>query len=282
MWSSDCLPIVSLQPWIWNRHCWTAKLSYLYLATGARLGFLWLEILFPGFPSFVSPSTWRVSWFPRTSLHLSLSLSLLVSQPLWTASGVRLSRCLSSLKWLHLFPAMTGGLSILGGVVWLSECLSLRVFLHVSPILASGSAVRMSPLCFDLAAIIFPYHLSSDSSVSQLMCLHQSALQWWCLILSLFLTICFPLHLSPHSYVSPSGRCPVLISSRFHLWLTLIPVLFSHYVLLLSQLLHQHRPQIAIRWKNVSCDSCCSHLRWTKHCQHQELLKPQTCTQALQ
>ena len=107
-----------------------------------------------------------------------VSLSLLVSQPLWTASGVRLSRCLSSLKWLHLFPAMTGGLSILGGVVWLSECLSSRVFLHVSPILASGSAVRMSPLCFDLAAIIFPYHLSSDSSVSQLMCLHQSALQW--------------------------------------------------------------------------------------------------------
>ena len=101
---------------------------------------------------------------------VSLSLSLLVSQPLWTASGVRLSRCLSSLKWLDLFPAMTGGLSILGGVVWLSECFSLRVFL-------------MCPLFW----LVVP--------LSECLLF---ALTW---LPSFFLTICLPIHLSPNSCV---------------------------------------------------------------------------------
>ena len=109
-----------------------------------------------------------------------------------TASGVRLSRCLSSLV------SLARGASMWGGVVWLSACLSLRGFLHVSPTMASG--VRLSGS-----------HHFRVPSVSRFICLpthvssvfnHQSAVQWWCLILSVFLTICLRLHLSPHSVVS--------------------------------------------------------------------------------
>ena len=35
-------------------------------------------------------------------------------------------------------------------------------------------------------------------------------------------------------------------------------------------------------WKHVSCDSCCSQLRWTRKIQHEELVQRQTLTQTLQ
>ena len=100
---------------------------------------------FPCLPSLVSLSTCLPAW-------------------LWTASGV--SRCLSSLEWLHLYSAMASGLSILGGVVWVSGCLSLRVFLHVSPILASG--VRR-PDVFSLLSL--GCHHFSLPFVSRFICL---------------------------------------------------------------------------------------------------------------
>ena len=127
-----------------------------------------------------------------------LSLSLLVSQPLWTASGVRLSRCLSSLKWLHLFPAMTGGLSILGGVVWLSECLSLRVFLHVSPILAS--AVRC-PHVFSLVSL--GCHHFSLPFVSRFICLPTHVSSPVCLTVVMSDSFLVSHYLFPTSFVSP-------------------------------------------------------------------------------
>ena len=135
----------------------------MYLATGVRLsGFLLLGYLFPGFPSFVSPSASMVSRFPRASLHWSLCL--LVSQPGFGRQVVSVSPDVS----LHLngFPAMASGLSILGGVVWLSGCLSLRVFLHVSPILASG--VRC-PDVFSLLSL--GCHHFSLPFVSRFICL---------------------------------------------------------------------------------------------------------------
>ena len=182
-----------------------AKLGYLYLATGVRLsGFLLLGYLFPGFPSFVSPSASMVSRFPRASLHWFLCL--LVSQPGFGRQVVSVSPDVS----LHLNGFICFPLWLVVSPFWVVLFSSPGVSLYVYsliPFWLVAPAVRMSSLCFHLAAIIFPYiclpiHLSPNSCVFS----HQSALQWWCLILSLFLTICFPLHLSPHSYVSPSGR----------------------------------------------------------------------------
>ena len=36
-----------------------------------------------------------------------------------------------------------------------------------------------------------------------------------------------------------------------------------------------------VAWENVACDSCCSHLKGIKNCQHQELVQAQTCTQMI-
>ena len=89
------------------------------------------------------------------------------------ASGVRPSRCLSSLVCLDLFPALASGFSILGGVAWLSGCLSVHVFLHVSPALASG--IRLSgrllfaftwlPSFFLTVFLPLPTHVSSIISL---------------------------------------------------------------------------------------------------------------------
>ena len=214
---------------------------------------------------------------------VSLSLSLYLSPSLFGRQVVSVSLDVS----LHINGFICFPLWLVVSPFWVVLSGSPSVSLYVSSFmcLLFWLVVPLSEcLLFALTwlpsfflTICLPIHLSPNSCV--FISLPYSGDVWFFPCFSLSVS---HFHLSPHSYVSPSGRCPVLISSRFHLWLTLIPVLFSHYVLLLSQLLHQHRPQIAIRWKNVSCDSCCSHLRWTKHCQHQELLKPQTCTQALQ
>ena len=85
-------------------------------------------------------------------------------------------------------------------------CPALRMSpIHLSPLLASGVCC---PDVFSLLSL--GCHHFCLPFVSQ-----QSALQWWCLILSLFLTICFPLHLSPHSYVSPSGGVLFLFHRDF-------------------------------------------------------------------
>ena len=118
MWSSSSLPIVSLglefetvnadglQSWV-NCVRLSGCLSLLVCVS------LCLSLWLPGFPSCVSGSGYWLS--PDASLHWSLFACL----PVWlsTASGVRLSRCLSSLVSLHFFPALASGVSILGGVV---------------------------------------------------------------------------------------------------------------------------------------------------------------------
>ena len=201
MWSSDCLPLVSLQPWIWNRHCWTAKLSYLYLATGARLGFLWLEILFPGFPSFVSPCTWRVSWFPRTSLHLSLSLYL--SPSLFGRQVVSVSLDVS----LHLNGFICFPLWLVVSPFWVVLSGSPSVSLHVSSFmcLLFWLVVPLSEcLLFALTwlpsfflTICLPIHLSPNSCV--FISLPYSGDVWFfpCFSLSVSHFICLPIHMSP-------------------------------------------------------------------------------------
>ena len=174
-----------------------------------------LGYLFPGFPSFVSSSASMVSRFPRASLHWSLCL--LVSQPGFGRQVVSVSPDVS----LHLNGFICFPLWLVVSPFWVVLSGSPGVCLYVSsfmclPFWLVVSAVRMSSFCFAwlpsfFLTICLPIHLSPNSCVFS----HQSALQWWCLILSLFLTICFPLHLSPHSYVSPSGGVLFLFHRDF-------------------------------------------------------------------
>ena len=146
MWSSSSLPIVSLglefetvnadglQSWV-NCVRLSGCLSLLVCVS------LCLSLWLPGFPSCVSGSGYWLS--PDASLHWSLFACL----PVWlsTASGVRLSRCLSSLVSLHLFPALASGVSILGGVV------SSRFHLSFLPFLCS-----FLPLCLLVVSGVTP------------------------------------------------------------------------------------------------------------------------------
>ena len=171
----------------------------MYLATGVRLsGFLLLGYLFPGFPSFVSPSASMVSRFPRASLHWSLCL--LVSQPGFGRQVVSVSPDVS----LHLNGFICFPLWLVVSPFWVVLSGSPDVSLYVSsfmclPFWLVVSAVRMSSLCFHLAAIIFPYHLSPDSSVSQLMCLQSSV----CLTVVVSDSFLVSHNLFPTSFVSP-------------------------------------------------------------------------------
>ena len=128
-----------------------------------------------------------VSGSPDASLHRSLFICL----PVW--------------------PVVS---PILASVVWLSRCLSLRVFLHVFPTLASG--VRLSG-CLLFAFTWLPsfvsYHLSPDSSVSQLICLQSSVCLSggvWFFRLFAFVRVFLPIHMSP--LVALSCSCFIAIS----------------------------------------------------------------------
>ena len=184
------------------------------LVSGSGFPFICLLLCLIGFR--VSPR----SHFTVLSLSLSLSPSL------------RLSRCLSLLVCLHLFPAL---LPILGSVVWLSGCLFLCVVLYVLPTLASG--IHMFGyllIAFVWLPSFLPIHLSPNSFVFS----PQSALQWWCLILSLFLEICFIFQMPPKPCVSPSGGSLFLFHRDVMRDWSLSLLFFSHCVLLLSQELH--------------------------------------------
>ena len=147
-----------------------------------------------------------------------VSLSTCLPAWLWTASGVCLSRCLSSLEWLHLFPAMASGLSILGGVVWLSGCLSLRVFLHVSPILAGGVRCPdvfslLSLGCHHFSLPFVSRFIRLPTHVSSVISLPYSGGVWFfpCFSQSVSQFICLPIHMSP--LVAVSCSCFIAISS---------------------------------------------------------------------
>ena len=122
------------------------------------------------------------------------------------------------------------------------------VIVHSSSMIYHRSSiiVHLSPFIYHCSSIIiyhhhhhhhhhrhhhmFPsfvsYHVFPDSSVSQLICLQSSVclsdgvrfFRLFAFVLvfhHLFLTICLPLHLSPHSYVSPSGSVLFLFHRDF-------------------------------------------------------------------
>ena len=160
------------------------------------------------------------------------------------ASGVRSSRCLSSLICFHVFPALASGLSILGGVIWLS---GVSLYMSSFMCLPLWLVVSGCPDVFFLLLLDchhFPYHFSPDSSVSQLMCLQSSV----CLTMVVSDSFLIFHTLFPISFVSPLVCFPcggIAISFMIGSFAALC----SHCIFLLSQQLHQHRPQIAIRWK---------------------------------
>ena len=138
----------------------------------------------PCLPSLVSLSTCLpgfgrqvVSVSPDVSLHLSAFICL----PLWLVV---------SPFWVVL--SGSPGVSL-----YVSSFMCLPLWLVVS-------AVRMSSLCCHLAAIIFPYHLSPDSSVSQLMCLQSSV----CLTVVVSDSFLVSHNLFPTSFVSPFTCLP--------------------------------------------------------------------------
>ena len=187
-----------------------------------------------------------VSGSPDASLHWSLFVSL----PVWlsTASGVRLSRCLftclpsfvsRSGQWCFpIWPVLSGSLGV---SLYVSSFMCLPLWLV---------AVRMSSL-----SICLPIHLSPNSFVFN----HQSTLVvvsdsfvYSCVSSIIRFSpsvshfICVTIHMSPLAVVS----CSCFITISFVIGHYLCS--FSLCVFLLSQELHQHRPQIAITLKN-SC-----------------------------
>ena len=144
------------------------------------------------------------------------------------------------------------------------------------------------PLCLPLSPTVFPTH-----GPANLGTLSPSGLP---LVsgLQLCFSTCLPVVV--RSSCLPLSTRSVCLSGVFHhLFLTIshfispfIPVAscfcfitsfvigpypcFFLRVFLLSQELHQHRPQIAETWKNVVCDSCCSQLKWTTNYHHQDLV----------
>ena len=160
MWSSDCLPIVS------QALALNLKPSLLL---GCKAGLLvsgyWCLTLW------ISLVRVLVSGFPFICLQLCLN-------------GFAVSPCLPSL------------VSVLSGSP--GVCLYVSSFMCL-PFWLVVSAVRMSSFCFHLAAIIFPYHLSPDSSVSQLMCLQSSV----CLTVVVSDSFLVSHNLFPTSFVSP-------------------------------------------------------------------------------
>ena len=162
---------------------------------------LWISlvrVLVSGFPFICLPSASMVSRFPRASLHWSLCL--LVSQPGFGRQVVSVSPDVS----LHLNGFICFPLWLVVSAFWVvlsgspGVCLYLSSFMCL-PFWLVVSAVRMSSLCFHLAAIIFPYHLSPDSSVSQLMCLQSSV----CLTVVVSDSFLVSHNLFPTSFVSP-------------------------------------------------------------------------------
>ena len=179
---------------------------------------------------------------------------------------------------LNLKPSLLSGCEaglIVSGY-W-CPCLPLRVFRHVSPTLASG--VRLSD-----SHHFFAYHLSPDSSVSQLMHLQSSISNlpysggvWFFPCFSQSVEdICLPMRLSP--VVTVSCSCFITISYVIGSYLCY----FLPLCLLFVSGATQHRPPDSSNMKKVPCDSCCPRLRCTKTCQHQELVSPQTCTHTMQ
>ena len=137
-----------------------------------------LGYLIPGFPSRASRSG---EWFPGcpdASLHWSLFTCL----PVWlsTASGVRLSGCLSSLVSIY-FPLWLVVSPILAGVVWLSGCLYILLYVSSFMCLPLWLVVSGCPDVFSWLSLgsrhfslTISLPISPDSSVSQLMCLQSS------------------------------------------------------------------------------------------------------------
>ena len=100
------------------------------------------------------------------------------------------------------------------------------VSLHLSPFICLPLWLVVSGcllFAFTWLPSFFSYHLSPDSSVSQLMCpVCLSGGVWFFRLFAFvrvfhhfFLTIGLPLHLSPHSYVSPSGGVLLLFHHDF-------------------------------------------------------------------
>ena len=144
-----------------------------------------------------------VSRFPRASLHWYVCL--LVSQPGFGPQVLSVSPGVS----LHLNGFICFPLWLVVSPFWVLSG-SPGVSLYVSsfmclPFWPVVSAVRMSSLCFPLAAIIFAYHLSPNSPP-------YSGGVWFspCFSQSVSHFICLPIHMSP--LVAVSCSCFIAIS----------------------------------------------------------------------